>query len=158
MNDSNIILDFDGNLQGYSGNKEILDLDIEATATPSNISMQFQDNNNNATYYTQIPIPVEQLNDEAVLEHVISLNNDSPNSENDLIRILETDYPITSGKSLDELQMIVQDKINTIHEKLPYLSEVESFPLVKNTITEKSNNKKSKKKQKKNKKKSRKVR
>ena len=154
MNDSDIILDFDGNLQGYSGNKEVLDLDIEATATPLNISMQFQDNKNDTTYYAQIP--VQELDDESMLDKVISLDSDMGNQV-DFIEVLETDYPETRTLVLEKLQQEVQDKLDTINKKLPCLSEVASFPIVKNTISEKK--KSSRKKDKKNKKKkSRKVR
>lgn len=154
MNDSDIILDFDGNLQGYSGNKEVLDLDIEATATPLNISMQFQDNKNDTTYYAQIP--VQELDDDSMLDKVISLDSDMGNQV-DFIEVLETDYPETRTLVLEKLQQEVQDKLDTINKKLPYLSEVASFPIVKNTISEKK--KSSRKRDKKNKKKkSRKVR
>lgn len=150
MNDSNVILDFDGNLQGYSGDKEILDLDIDASATPSNISMEFKDNKNDTTYYTQIPI--RKLEDDIILDKVISLDKFNNEPEIDLIEILENDYPITSAPILENLQQQVEDKINTISRKLPYLSEVSSFPLVKNTIYKK---KKSSRKQDKGKKKKR---
>jgi len=154
MNDSNIILDFDGNLQGYSGNKEILDLDIEATATPLNISMQFQDNNNDTTYYAQIP--VQELDDNSMLDKVISLDS-GMGSQVDFIEVLESDYPETRSLVLENLQQQVQNKLDTINKNLPYLSEVATFPIVKNTVSEKK--KPSRKRDKKNKKKkSRKVR